>query len=66
MSMGFKLGDLVKNIYSGKVGILLKLRPLDRLSDAVGNEYYTKLFDAYVLVDRSMPSWVPLEHIKKI
>ena len=62
----FKKGDLVRHVYNGEIGILLKIRPIDILTDAVGEDYHAGVYDGYVLFSIDTPTWVPLEHIKKI
>jgi hypothetical protein len=63
MAKGFKVGELVRHIYSGDVGILLKLRPIDIVEEP-GNPH--TIYDAYVYWNGDELRWVPLEHIKKI
>jgi hypothetical protein len=63
---GFKKGDLIEHILDGRIGILITIRPLDILTDNVGNLYHVDVFDAYVILSKDGPTWVPLEHLKKL
>ena len=66
MIKGFKKGDLVEHVFDGRIGILITIRPLDMLTDDVGNLYHTDIYDAYVILSKDGPTWVPLEHLKRL
>jgi hypothetical protein len=65
LAKGFKKGDLVVHIYTGNLGILLKVRPIDVLQLPSPGATHT-IYDAYVVFNSEGPSWLPLEHIKKL
>jgi|7_EtaG_2_1085326.scaffolds.fasta_scaffold168671_2 hypothetical protein len=56
-------GDLVRHVYTGAVGVLLKTRMIDLVYDPAG---LYPVFDAYVLFVPAKRTWVPLEHLKKL
>ena len=56
-------GDLVRHVYTGDMGVLLKTRMVDLVYDPAG---LYPVFDAYVLFATAKRTWVPLEHLQKL
>ena len=56
-------GDLVRHIYTGDMGVLIKTRMVDLVYDPLG---LYPVFDAYVMFMPAKRTWVPMEHLKKL
>ncbi len=56
-------GDLVRHIYTGDIGVLLKVSMIDLVYDPAG---LYPVFDAYVMFVPAKRTWVPMEHLKKL